>query len=178
MPGQPALRAGLPALAMAALAACGADDSSFAERQELANTHPAVAMDKVAGPRLVKTFQQFCLEGSPDPAARTARLRAAGFVPAGGWHGNVRDFVTDDRRPLVRLSRDGKSCAVRARATTGQTVAIHGAIGKWFPQAVQVRNSDITQIWQTGRKPGEGIAITRSGLGPQRNEIMLALIQL
>ena len=179
MRGQPALRAGLSALALAALAACaGDDDSSFAERQELANTPPWRAMHKVTGPRLVGTFQQFCLEGADDAESRMARLRAAGFVPAGGWRDGMRDFVTNDTRPAVRLSREGRNCAVLARANPGQNAAIHTAIGKWFPQAAQLQDTGLTQIWQTGSKPGEGIAVARTGLGPNSNEIMLALIQL
>lgn len=178
MQGRAALRVGLSALSLAALAACrGDDDSTFAERQELANTSPRVAVNKAEGSRLVQVFQQFCLEGAADPASRSARLRAAGYVPAGGWRRGMRDFVTNDRRPLVRLTRDGRSCAVGARASTGQTVAIRAAIGTWFPQAAKVRNSGASEIWATGRRPGEGIGITRNPLGPHDNEIILALMQ-
>ncbi|HHW34572.1 MAG TPA: hypothetical protein GXX24_10605 [Paracoccus solventivorans] len=178
MPGQAALRVGLSALSLAALAACsGDDDSTFAERQELANTSPRMAVNKAEGSRLVRVFQEFCLDGAADPATRSARLRAAGYVPAGGWRGGMRDFVTNDRRPLVRLTRDGRSCVVGARASTGQTVAVHAAIGRWFPRAAKVRDTGATEIWLTGRRAGEGIGITHNRRGPHDNEIILALMQ-
>ena len=175
----PTLRAGLPLALLAALAACqGADDSSLAERQELANTSMLAVVPKTPPQLLLRGFETHCLTPSDTAGARSARLRAAGYVPAGGWRGDSRDFVTGDRRPKVRITRNGRGCAVIARARTGQEAAVQAALPGWFPQAAAVRSTDRNRIWQTGRSEGEGFAILRSAAGPHQNEIMLALIQL
>ena len=164
-------------MALVSLGGCGAtDDSSLAERHELANTSPLSATPKSSGKTLVRTFQTFCLTGSSDAADRTKRLRQAGFVPAAGWSGGLREFVTNDSRPAVRISRDGRLCAVNARAQTGQNVAIQNAITAWFPHARSLKTRGQDEIWQIG--PNDGIATKRGSRGPHYNEIMLARIQL
>lgn len=171
-----AFKAMFAVVALAGLTACATDDSSFAERQELANTSPLLAVPKATGRSLTRNFERFCLEGSTDADDRATRLRAAGFVPDGGWRNGLRQFVENDTRPAVRISRDGKLCAVRARAQTGQNAEIQKSMAAWFPQARLLKDRGTDQIWQVG--PSEGIAIARNSLGPHFNEITLARIQL
>ncbi|MBB1491005.1 MULTISPECIES: hypothetical protein [unclassified Paracoccus (in: a-proteobacteria)] len=164
-------------VALAGLTACATDnDANFAERQELANTSPLLAVPKATGRSLTGNFERFCIKGSADANDRAARLRAAGFVPDGGWRDGLRQFVANDLRPAVRISRDGRLCAVRARAQTGQNAEIHKSMAAWFPQARLLKDSGTEQIWQVG--PNEGIATARNSLGHHFNEIMLARIQL
>lgn len=171
----------LPVLAsMLALASCTGvgDDSSFAEQQELANIKTKNVVPLASGATLANTFQAFCLEGPPSVADRTARLRAAGFVPVGGWRGGTRSFVDDDQRPLVRLSDDGKLCGVTARARTGQDATLRARIAQWFPKAQPVEtDSALKEIWSTGRTPDEGIGILRDARGRQENIISVALLR-
>lgn len=175
---RPALRRiVVAAVALSAVAACSAsDDSTFAERQELANTAFTAAVPKSSGRTLTATFKRFCLEPSAEGGDRSAALRAAGFVPQGGWRGDLREYVTNDSRPAVRISQDGRLCGVRARAQTGQDTAIRAAVKAWYPQAVTLKSGDQRDIWQIG--PAEGIAIQRLPRSPHYNEILLAHIQL
>ncbi|WP_156800928.1 hypothetical protein [Oceaniovalibus guishaninsula] len=152
------------------------DDSTFAERQELANTSVFLATPKSAGSTLTTAFKRFCLDGQQDSGSRAARLREAGYVPDGGWRKGFRAFVTNDTRPAVWISREDRLCAVRARAQTGQAAAIRKSIASWFPNARLLASGGAREIWQVG--PGEGIATHRAPFGPHLNEITLARIQL
>ncbi|NHF71860.1 hypothetical protein [Paracoccus xiamenensis] len=170
----------LAAIALGAVAACGgmADDSSFAERQELANIKTKNVVPLSSGATLMNTFQTYCLNGDPSPTARAARLRAAGYVPDGGWRNGVRRFVTDNSKPMVQLSQDGGLCGVHARARTGQDAEIRRRISMWFPEATPVASTDpLKTIWNTGRAPNEGIGILRNPRGRGENEISVALLR-
>ncbi len=176
----PALRRAFAASALVALAACTGvdDDSSFAEQQELANIKLKNIVPLSSGSTLAKTFETVCLNGASSVEGRTAQLRAAGFVPVGGWRDGMRSFVIDTSEPMVRMSRDGRVCGVTARARTGQDAEIRKRIATWFPQATPVATSDVTKtIWLTGRASKEAIGITREARGRNENTISVALVR-
>ena len=149
-----------------------------AEQQELANIKTKNIVPMALGAVLINTFRAFCLDGDPSVTARTARLRAAGYVPVGGWRNGVRRFVTDTSAPMVQISDDGGLCGVHARARTGQEAEIRQRIAQWFPKAQPVASDDPLQtIWTTGRAPNEGIGILRNPRGRGHNEISVALLR-
>ena len=165
---------------LGAVAACTGtgDDSTFAEQQELANIKIKNIVPLASGAVLMNTFRAVCLDGDPSVTARTARLRAAGYVPVGGWRNGVRRFVTDTAEPMVQISDDGGLCGVHARARTGQEAEIRQRIAQWFPKAQPVATSDpLKTIWTTGRAPNEGIGILRNPRGRGQNEISVALLR-
>ncbi len=167
-------------IAVAAVAACTGtgDDSSFAERQELANIKTKNFVPLSSGATLMATFRTYCLEGDPSAASRTARLRAAGFVPVGGWRDGIRRFATDTGQPMVQISQDGGVCGVHARARTGQDILIRRRIAEWFPDARPVPSTDpLKTIWSTGRAPNEAIGVLRNARGPRQNEISVAVLR-
>lgn len=179
-PQAPAARVLARALAGAALAACTDtdDDSSFAERQELGNIHVNSIVPQTPASQLVGAFRQICLDGGDTADAGTASLRAAGYVPVGGWRSGIRDFVIEGRRPMVQISRDGRRCGVRARARTGQDAMVRQRIADWFPAAKAPPSDDPERlVWATGRAPNEGIGIIRRPRGPGQHEITVALVR-
>lgn len=179
MRGRPIPRAGWPFALLAALTACNAaDDSTRAERLELANTSRLAMVPKSSPAALLQGFEAFCLDAAASPEAQAAGLRQAGYVPAGGWQDGNRDFVTGDQRPKIRITEDGQHCAAIARTGSGQSAAIQAALPRWFPQARKLTSTADKEIWLTGRRADEGVAILHNAAGPHQNEIMLALIQL
>ena len=165
---------------LGAVAACTGtgDDSTFAEQQELANIKIKNIVPLASGAVLMNTFRAVCLDGDPSVTARTARLRAAGYVPVGGWRNGVRRFVTDTAEPMVQISDDGGLCGVHARARTGQEAEIRQRIAQWFPKAQPVATSDpLKTIWTTGRAPNEGIGVLHNPRGRGHNEISVALLR-
>lgn len=175
----PIPRAGWPIAMLAALTACNAtDDSTRAERLELANTSRLAMVPKSSPNALLQGFEEHCLNTTPSPEAQAAKLRQAGYVPAGGWRDGNRDFVTGDQRPKIRITEDGQHCAAIARTSSGQDAAIQAALARWFPKASPLKATADRKIWLTGRRADEGIGILHNVAGPHQNEIMLALIQL
>ncbi|MBA4489971.1 hypothetical protein [Paracoccus sp. S1E-3] len=165
---------------LGAVAACTGtgDDSTFAEQQELANIKTKNIVPLASGATLMSNFRAFCLDGDPSVTARTAQLRAAGYVPVGGWRNGLRSFVTDTSAPMVQISDDGGLCGVHARARTGQEAEIRQRIAQWFPKAQPVATRDsLKTIWTTGRTPTEGIGILRNPRGRGHNEISVALLR-
>jgi hypothetical protein len=160
------------------LAACSANDATLGERQELANLPAALWVPSVQPATLVRSFIDFCVDTPSDAAARTAMLRRAGYVPAGGWTRGIRRFVSAGPRPMVVLSESGRACAVRARARAGQEAAISREFAKRWPGArKESRNGGLDSYWQTGAPEAPLVAVLRNAAGAGQNEITLALVR-
>lgn len=164
-------------LALAALAGCASvnDDSTAAERQELANLPLWAWVPATKPATLVKSFRHFCIETPNDPARRTAVLRAADYIPTGGWNNGIRHFVSGtDRLPMVSLSDTGRLCAVRARARPGQSNAILREIAEAYPDARPMPPSaSYDAAWLIS--PDEMIALLRHPHSTGQNEFTIAL---
>lgn len=170
--------AALAATALLSACADGGNDASTGERQELANMPAALMVPPTRPAAFVDTFRRHCVATPSDNAVRTARLRAADYVPMGGWSAGVRRFVVADLRPMVVLSDTGRTCAVRARARTGQTSAVARLIATEFPEARPLAASDTYEAaWETAPGQTEVIALLRQGHSPDQNEITLALMR-
>lgn len=161
-----------------AVAGCASNDASFGERQELVNM-PAKQMVPATKPALLfATFRKHCVEQPSDNAARIAALRVADYVPTGGWNGGLRRFVVADMRPMVVLSKTGRTCAVQAAARTGQTNAIAREVTATWPEARPLAPSgNYEAAWETAPGQAEIVALLRNPRGPRQNEITLALIR-
>ncbi|MDP4033006.1 MAG: hypothetical protein Q8P60_09200 [Pseudorhodobacter sp.] len=143
------LRTRLALLAVPVLvAACAAPqtEAATAQRQvvapevyELANMRPGNVVPKSSPTALVGAFTKYCLNGSHDPANVATRLRSVDYVvvPQVGATG-ISAYVVDDRRPMVMVSNDGRTCAVGAKSRTGQTARIQNMIAQRFPAATAI----------------------------------------
>ncbi len=162
------------AAAVAACAPFGAEPVQTApapdvvapEVYELANIRPDNVVPKSSPSALVNTFEDFCLDGSHDPAQVAARLRRAGFVavpkalpgaPQAAQPTTITADVVDDRRPMVMISEDGRTCAVIALSRTGQTARIQEMIAQRFPSAQALDPAAISQ--------GTELAVRVTGAG-------------
>ncbi|MFN3274518.1 MAG: hypothetical protein ACK41U_07590 [Paracoccus sp. (in: a-proteobacteria)] len=154
----------------------GTNDATFGERQELANITPNLMVPATRPASLIASFKRYCVEMPSDSAARTAQLRATDYIPMGGWINGFRSFVVADMRPMVILTEDGKRCAVRARARTGQTSAISREIARTWPAARQISPPRRYEAaWETSPGQAEVIGLLRHAGGPSQNEITLVL---
>lgn len=142
----------------AVLAGCAPARPATPDRHELANILPGNIVPKSSPAQLARTFETFCLNGPRDFAAAERALRQAVYVPLPSQGRGITGFVVDDKRPMVLVSSDGRSCGVGAQSHTGQTERIRTLVAKRFPTARPVDASrfgqDLEQAWQV---PGTGI---------------------
>ena len=131
---RPVLRLLLPLALMAGCVSPVPGPGAGADAFELANLRPAHAIPRTAPTRLIATFETTCLDGPQDPDRAAAALRAQDYVETRS-RGQTRGFVVDDSRPAVLLGRDGRSCAVAAKARTGQSERIRAMVARRFPGA-------------------------------------------
>lgn len=177
------LRGSCPALVFAlasTIAGCasGANDMTAAERHELSNMPEFFMVPPTRPAALVASFRRYCVETPDDIAARSAMLRAADYVPMGGWTDGKRSFVVQDRRPMVILSESGRLCAVRAKARSGQDSAIRREIAGAYPDArVMPASENYDAAWETVPDQREVIALIRTPGGPDENEFTIALMR-
>lgn len=163
-------------LPLALLAACvspvpgpGAGPDAF----ELANLRPSNAIPKTSPARLVASFAATCLDGPTDPDRAAAALRAQDYVET-RVRGQTRSFVVDDSRPAVLLGRDGRSCAVAARARTGQTERIRAMIARRYPAAQALDPARIGPRTESAWSTGDGLIVLNRVILPGRpSELLL-----
>jgi hypothetical protein len=165
-------------LPLALLAGCvspvpgpGAGSDAF----ELANLRPPNAIPRTSPARLVAGFEAACLDGPADPDRAAAMLRKADYVETRRRPGaRTRGFVVDDSRPAVLLGVDGRSCAVAAKARTGQTERIRAMIARRYPRAQVLDPARIgprsESAWSTG---GGLIVLNRVVLPGRPSELLL-----
>lgn len=116
------------------------------DAHELSNLDVRNIAPKSSPAAMARVFKDSCPHGPQGFAAAEAGLRKAGFVPMPGDGGMVA-FVSDDRRPMVLVNRNGRSCAVGAMARTGQTDRLRRLVAERFPKAVAV---DVAALGQPG----------------------------
>lgn len=179
LPARPAFCAGL---AVAALAGCtdpASDPQRFADQQELANIRVAHIVPRTAPAALVRALRQSCIDAPADLAARRAGLRAAGYIPGAPHRAGLEPWVSDDRRPMVLLSGDGRICAVRAMARAGQEQAIRSAVAGWYPGAAPIMTGGEVgeTLWPLPPSGRTAIALSRHAGGPNQNEITVAYLR-
>jgi hypothetical protein len=112
----------LAALGLGALGLAGCGPARGPEASELRNLSWLMAVPETAPARLARAFRTTCLDTRADGAAIAAALALTDYVELPAAGGGARRFVVDDMRPavLVAETRAGRSCAVVARARTGQ----------------------------------------------------------
>lgn len=157
------------------LGGCVAGPAAGPDALELANMRPWNVVPATSPGRLVSSFEAVCLTGPTDPDQAGASLRAQGYVETRRRAGAAtRGFVVDDSRPAVLLGQDGRSCAVAARARTGQTAAIHSMIARRYPRAVAIAPARIgprtESAWDIG---GSSVVLNRIVLPGRPSELML-----
>jgi hypothetical protein len=166
----------LALFALALLAGCvspapgpGAGSDAF----ELANLRPSNAIPKSSPARLVAGFESICLDGPADPDRAAAALRARDYVETRAG-GQTRAFVVDDSRPAVLLGRDGRSCAVAAKARTGQTERIRTMVGRRYPKAQALDPARIGPRTERAWSTGDGLIVLNRVILPGRpSELLL-----
>ena len=142
---------------------------------ELANLRLSNIVPKTAPARLVAGFETHCLDGPADPDRAAAMLRKADYVETRARPGaRIRGFVVDDSRPAVLIGTDGQSCAVAAKARTGQTERFKAMVARRFPQAKALDPARIgtrsERVWDTG----DGLIVLNRVILPGRpSELLL-----
>jgi hypothetical protein len=171
---RPLLSAGLLVAALA-LGGC-ATQRPGPDALELANLRPWNAVPATSPARLVSTFERVCLDGRQDPEGAAAALRAMDYVEAPRRRGSAaRVFLVDDARPAVLIGAEGRSCALAARARTGQATRIATMVARRFPGARMVEPARIgprtEAAWAT---PGGGLIVLNRVILPGRpSELLL-----
>ncbi|MFN3293860.1 MAG: hypothetical protein ACK414_10450, partial [Gemmobacter sp.] len=85
-----------------------------------------------------------------------------------------RAFVVDDSRPAVLLGVDGRSCAVAARARTGQAQRIAAMVARRFPGAQAVDPARIGPRTESAWATGDGMIVLNRVILPGRpSEVLL-----
>jgi hypothetical protein len=137
-----------------ALAGCGPDGLSPADRAELDNMWRINLMPKSTPAQLVVAFDRFCVR-TPRADIEGA-LRDAGYVPLPEREKGARAFVIDTNNPAVAYT--DSICSVRALARSGQTEAFNDYVAGRFPEARETDpeplGADIEAAW---RLPGPAL---------------------
>jgi hypothetical protein len=163
----------------AALAACVAGPGAGPDALELANLRPWNTVPATAPAALVASFERVCLDGPTDPDRAAAALRAQDYVETRRRPGALtRGFVVDDPRPAVLLGMDGRSCAVAAKARTGQTERIRSMVARRFPGAQAVDPARIGIRTESAWSTGTGLVVLNRVILPGRpSELLLIRIR-
>lgn len=161
--------------AMLLLGACVAGPGAGPDAFELANMRPWNTVPATSPARLVAGFEAACLDGPADPNRAAAALRARDYVETRRRPGAVtRGFVVDDTRPAVLLGADGRSCAVAAKARTGQAQRIAAMVARRFPRAQAVDPARISPRTESAWSTGDGLIVLNRVILPGRpSELLL-----
>jgi hypothetical protein len=86
----------------------------------------------------------------------------------------TRSFVVDDSRPAILLGVDGRSCAVAAKARTGQTERIRAMIARRYPDAQAMDPARIGPRTESAWSAGDGLIVLNRVILPGRpSELLL-----
>lgn len=157
------------------LGACVAGPGAGPDALELANMRPRNTVPATSPARLVASFETFCLDGPAAPDRAAAALRAQDYVETRRRPGAAtRGFVVDDTRPAVLLGVDGRSCAVAAKARTGQAQRIAAMVSRRFPGAKAVDPARISPRTESAWSTGNGMIMLNRVILPGRpSELLL-----
>lgn len=124
------MRLGLVCVVAALASACTQPAPEGSDAHELANFAQSNLMPKSSPRQVVATFEKACLNGF----ATESDMRSAGFVPL-PRDDKATAYVSDDTRPNVAMTADGKGCSIAAASRTGQTDALRAMVAERFPDA-------------------------------------------
>jgi hypothetical protein len=157
------------------LGACVPGPGGGPDAFELANMQPWNVVPQSTPARLVAGFEAACLDGPADPDRAAAALRKADYVETRRRPGApTRAFVVDDSRPAVLLGVDGRSCAVAAKARTGQAQRIAAMVARRFPGAQAVDPARIGPRTESAWATGDGMIVLNRVILPGRpSEVLL-----
>ncbi len=133
------------------VAACQAGPAYGPDAYELGNIDPSNEIPKASPAQLADTFERFCIDGPRQFDAAESGLRKAGFVPR-PTRGDYVTFVSDDRRPAVKVSVRGAACMVESLSRTGQSERLADLVRRRFPEARPLEalqgRRDLERVWQ------------------------------
>ena len=170
-----ALRLVLPLALLAGCVSPVPGPGAGADAFELANLRPSNIVPKTAPARLVAGFETACLDGPADPDRAAAALRKADYVETRTRPGaRTRGFVVDDSRPAVLIGVEGRSCAVAAKARTGQTERIRAMVARRYPRAQTLDPARFGPRTESAWTTGDGLIVLNRVILPGRpSELLL-----